>query len=182
MNSQIIDKEYYYTWRGRHRGVYFMALWFLAFIVLMEVIAIFRGVSIKLDHEVFVYLLIAALCFGLIGDHFSASGVLKRYHMVGIGKEVLAIQVEEKERIFLPWRSITKIDDFNIFDILATGHTSKSPDFWAARGVGGLRITTSDNEIYKIYRTLRHYKEVRFEIIQRSYQAVLLKNGKLIPR
>ena len=178
MRDSGIEKKYYYTWRGRHWGVYYMLWLFLIFVLFLEVMALFHGAALLNFNRGYLYSLGVVILVGLLADRVSTTGVLKSYHMVGLGEDVLTIQITKDERALVPWSSITKIEDFDIRDLQVLDPVNKSPDFWVARCVSGFRVFTEDGRIYRIYRTLKHYKEVRAEVIRKAPHAALLKNGK----
>jgi hypothetical protein len=126
--------------------------------------------------------LAVALLVGFLADRISSAGGVKKYHKVSIGDLGLTIQVSENDKVMLDWPSITKIEDFGIGDLQVLDPNHKTPDFWISRGVGGFRVFTEDGGLYRIYRTLQHYKVVRAEVIRRSPCAVLFKNGRMVSR
>lgn len=184
MKSSSINGEYYYTWRGRHWGVWYMTQLSLA----ISAISIFLALIVgnrelsEIGLKGIAYPLAVALLVGFLADRISSAGVLKKYHKVSIGDAGLTIQVSENDQVMIAWPSIMKIEDFGIGDLQILDPSNKIPDFWVSRGVGGFRVFTENGGLYRIYRTLQCYKAVRAEVIRRSPCAVLFKNGRMVRR
>jgi hypothetical protein len=130
----------------------------------------------ELKFDGLLYLLALSVLYGVYSDRASRETSANIHHTITLGEDALIIQASDQERSIIPWNSIANIDDFNIRDKIISTKSSE-PDYWTARAVGGIRIITKDNEVHRIYRTLENFKYVREEIILRSHNAKLLRNG-----
>lgn len=175
-DESIILSRHTYSWLARHRGVK-KGINVSIFATIVGCILIFvHKTPLDKTHPIALLdIFLVAIALGYVLDIFSR--VTKVFHNLAITDKGIIFYLRGGQEEVVLWDEITSIDEFDIRDSKDDDKKVKASDYTKAMGVSGLRIITSSNKKYCIYRSISGYKELKDTVISKCLGAKRFENS-----
>lgn len=161
-----ITSRYTYSWWARHRSAK------TAIIVTLFVAAVgFSNIILrdipwsKTRPHVLLYLLVGIFIVGYILEIIL--GVPKLFNNIAVTDCDIIFYFGDGQKERIPWKEIYGIDEFDIREAKINDKDGKQSDYTKAMGLGGFRIITNDKKVYRVYKSIHGYKDLKNLLISK---------------